>query len=140
MKITSYITGSFIRAFFLALASALVGNVLLTFVGRMVSVPPETFGPYMYSIVIGLTVLGIFAAAVVYIALRSWYGDRAKADRSFIIVSVIALIVSMYPDLAMPWSTDPDQIGWTYGIIANLMLMHVVAALPVMYFFTHAKE
>lgn len=117
-----------------------VANLALAYIGWQVSMPPATFGPYQTGPVVGLTVLGVVGAGVVYLLMRRWYKDTnlAVVNRRFIILSLVVLIVSFYPDIAMPWSTDADQVGWTYGIIANLMLMHVVAGVPVMYYFTKA--
>lgn len=123
---------------FVAVVTSIV-NELLALIGKAVSQPPATFGPYMATSVIGLTLVGVLAAAAVYVGMRYWWPNKAQADRYFIILSIVVLIVSFYPDIALPWSTDPDEIGWTYGIIVNLMLMHVVAALPVMYYFTRAE-
>jgi|GEM_PF-3080521 len=117
-----------------AVVSSII-NLALAVVGKMISQPPVTFGPYMTGPVIGLTVLGVVAAGVTFVAMHSWYTDTKKANKHFIILSVLVLIASFYPDVAMPWSTDPDQVGWTYGIMANLMLMHVVTAALVIYYF-----
>jgi uncharacterized membrane protein len=114
---------------------ACIGNVVLTYLGRMLSMPPETFGPYMYSSVIGLTLGGVVAAAVVYYLVRRHIPDTVRANRYFLWLSWVVLIVSFYPDVAIQWSTDADQAGWSYGIIANLMLMHVLAGGLVMYYF-----
>ena len=131
---------SFIKTAVWVAAISCVGNILLTVAGKILSNPPETFGPYMYSSVIGLTLMGVVAAAIVYAAMRRYIADTAKANRWFIILSVVVLIASFYPDVALPWSTDADQVGWTYGIMANLMLMHVVAAVPVIYYFTRSSK
>lgn len=119
--------------------ASVFGNMILAIVGRVVSMPPETFAPYMYSNVIGLTVGGVFAAAAVYYFMRRKYADAVRADRHFLILSIIVLFGSFYPDVVIPWETDPDDVGWTYGIIANLMLMHIVAGGLVMYYFTRKK-
>lgn len=115
-------------------------NIALLIIGRILSAPPETFGPYMYSTVIGLTVLGIIAAAGVYIGIRKLYPDIARANKYFIIISIITLLVSFYPDIMLPYSNEPDDVGWTYGIIANLMLMHIPPAVFVMFFFTRRPQ
>ena len=122
-----------------ALASTLI-NIALTYVGRMISSPPTAFGPYMYSSVIILTVVGVVAAGVVYIAMRKYFADVARANYLFLILSAIVLVVSFYPDVMLPYSTDSDQVGWTYGIMANLILMHVVAAVLVMYYFVRPER
>lgn len=124
----------------LALVVAEIANIVLLVIGRAASMPPVGFGPYMYSSVLDLTALGVVAAVIGYVIARWWFGDNvAKANRWYLIVALILLILSFYPDIAMPWSTDPDQIGWTYGIMANLMLMHVTTFAPVAYYFTRRR-
>ena len=88
---------------------------------------------------IGLTVLGIVAAAVVYYVMRLKYTDAVKANKHFLIISWIVLILSFVPDILIPWMPDADLVGWTYVVIANLMLMHVVAGGLVMYYFTRRE-
>ena len=138
MKNTVNLTDLAKKIVLVAVASSVI-NVILAVVGKMISQPPATFGPYMTGPVVGLTVLGVIAAGFTFAAMRAWYTDTKKANKHFIILSVLVLIASFYPDVAMPWSTDADQVGWTYGIIANLMLMHVVAAALVIYYFPRVK-
>lgn len=126
------------RVALVAVASTII-NVLLGIIGKAVSTPPDTFGPYMISSIISLTIAGVVAAGIVYAAMRRYVADTAMANRYFIWLSLVVLVVSFYPDVAMPWSTDADQVGWTYGIMANLMLMHVVAGGLVMYYFTKSE-
>jgi hypothetical protein len=118
---------------------ATVINVLLGIIGKAVSAPPETFGPYMTSSIAFLTLVGTIGAGVVYAAMRAYFKDVAKTNHYFLWLSGILLVLSFYPDIALPWSPEPDDIGWTYGIIGNLMLMHVVAAGLVMYYFTRPE-
>lgn len=130
----------FIKTVLWVLALSVVGNIVLTAIGRLLSAPPDTFGPYAYGNVVGLTVAGVIAAALVYIAMRAAIRGPRKANRYFLILSVVVLIASFYPDIMLPYSPDPDDIGWTYGIIANLMLMHVLAGVVVMYYFTRVHR
>lgn len=118
---------------------SVIGNVILAILGRMVSDTPDTFGPYMYGPVIGLTVLGVFAAAVVYYVMRLKYTDALKANKYFLIISWIVLALSMIPDILIPWIPEADMVGWTIVVIANLMLMHVVAGGLVMHYFTRKE-
>lgn len=118
---------------------SVIGNVILAIVGRMVSDTPDTFGPYMYVPVIGLTVAGVVAAAVVYYIMRLKYADALKANKHFLIISWAVLILSFVPDILIPWLPDPDLVGWTIVVIINLMLMHVVAGGLVMYYFTRKE-
>ncbi len=124
----------FLPAVGLAIVGSVVGNVLLTMIGRKLSAPPETFGPYLYSSVIFLTVIGIILAGVVYALLRRKF-PVSQANNYFVVLSVVGLFASFYPDIMLPSSLEADDIGWTYGIIVNLMLMHVVAVACIIYFF-----
>ncbi|OHA78316.1 MAG: hypothetical protein A2V96_01050 [Candidatus Yonathbacteria bacterium RBG_16_43_6] len=118
---------------------SIIGNVILAILGRIASSTPDTFGPYMYGPVIGLTVAGVFAAAVVYYVMRLKYADAVKANKHFLIISWAVLVLSMVPDILIPWIPEADMVGWTYVVIANLMLMHVVAGGLVMYYFTRKE-
>lgn len=93
----------------------------------------------MYGPVIELTVLGVFAAAVVYYIMRLKYADALKANKHFLIISWIVLVLSFVPDILIPWIPEADMVGWTYVVIANLMLMHVVVEGLVMYYFTRKE-
>ena len=86
--------------------------------------------------VISLTVVGVIAAAIVYALMRIWIADTTRANSAYLLLSLVVLVGSFYPDVMLPYSPDPDQVGWTYGIMANLMLMHVVPAVLVMWAFT----
>ena len=133
-KSVSY--GSLVRWTSIVIVASLVVNTLLTYMGRIVSHPPLTFGPYEYMSVISLTVVGVIAAAIVYALMRIWIADTTRANSAYLLLSLVVLVGSFYPDVMLPYSPDPDQVGWTYGIMANLMLMHVVPAVLVMWAFT----
>ena len=120
---------------FVAVVSV-VANILLMLIGRALADVPTGFGPYQYGSISMLTLVGVIGAAVVYAAMRTWYGEEAKVNKYFTIFSVVLLIASFYPDVMLPWSSDPDQVGWNYVAMGVLMLMHVVAAGLVIYFFT----
>jgi hypothetical protein len=128
--------GSLAQSVALVAIVSVVINGILTFLGKVISMPPDTFGPYFYSRVILYTIVGVIGAGVVYTLMRWWYSDTAKANRHFIMLSLVLLVLSFYPDVVLPYSTDAEDAGWTYGIIMNLMLMHVVPACLVVYFYT----
>lgn len=92
---------------------SIIINLIFTAMGRAVSMPPETFGPYMYSTVATLTFVGIIAASIFYYSMRISIKDTAKVNKWFITLSVIVLIASFYPDVMLPYSPDTDDIGWT---------------------------
>lgn len=125
-----------IRRTFWVAAVASVGNSVLAFVGALVSRPPSTFAPYQYGNVIGLTVFAVAAAALVYALVRRNVANVVQANRFYTYTTLTVLVFSLYPNLLLPWSTDPAMLGWTYGIMVNLSLMHAVPAALVLYYFT----
>ena len=115
---------------------AVIANILLMLVGRSISDVPAGFGPYEYGSITMLTLVGVIGAAVVYAVMHAWYADVAKVNKHFTVLSVVILITSFYPDVMLPYSSDLDQVGWNYVAMGILMLMHVVAAVLVVHFFT----
>ena len=111
-------------------------NFVLLFLGKVLSAPSETFDPYWYSHVAFYTVVGVLTGALAYSILRMLISDVTRANKYFIILSTVILLISFHTDLLLVITTKPNYLGWTYVIIANLMLMHVVAAGLVMKFFT----
>ncbi len=127
---------SLVRRTFWTVVVACVCNSLLAFVGALLSRPPSTFAPYQYFNVIGLTSFAVVGAAVVYALVRRRIADTVRANRFFTYVTLVVLVFSLYPNLLLPWSTDPAMLGWTYGIMINLSLMHAATAALVLYYFT----
>ena len=88
--------GEFAKTVTLVAVLSSVVNAGLAFVGWQVSQPPATFSPYDYTMVVGLTILGVLAAAVVYYAMRRVY-QRAPItaiNRRFILLSVVLALSS----------------------------------------------
>jgi hypothetical protein len=71
--------------------------------------------------VIVSTLIGVIAAAIVYALVPS--------DRTFVIVAVIALVVSLAAPLSVSDEGDAAAVG-------TLMLMHVTTAVVVVLGFT----
>lgn len=128
-----------VRRMVLVAAISIVANLLLAAIGKNVSHTPSTFGPYMNTSIVQLTLLGVIGSGVVYGLMRKYLKDAAKANLYFVWLSIVLLVISFYPDVSMPWASDPDQVGWTYGVVANLMLMHLIAAVAAMYFYTRPE-
>lgn len=123
------------RTFWVAIL-ACVTNSVLAFFGALFSRPPSTFAPYQYFNVIGLTAFAVVGASVVYLLTRRNIPDVVRANRFFTYTTLAVLVFSLYPNLLLPWSTDPAMLGWTYGIMITLSLMHAVPAVLALYYFT----
>ena len=91
----------------------------------------------MYEPVIFLTILGVIAAAVVYVVIRTY---SQKHNHVFTIISYIALIASCIPDIMLPYSPDADNAGATPFVVTVLILMHVATGLLVIYGFTKSTK
>ena len=65
---------------------------------------------------------GIVIAAVVFAALRRFVRD---ADRVYVRLAAVALVLSWIPDVALLVIHDP---GATVPAVASLMVMHALAA------------
>lgn len=108
-------------------------NVAILVIARATTGAPATFGPFMYSPVIILTILGVIGASIVYALIKKY---SQNPSRLFKIVSYVALVLSFIPDIQLPYSTDADNVGVTWVIVALLIVMHIVTALIVIRNFT----
>ncbi|MCX6754325.1 MAG: DUF6069 family protein [Candidatus Nomurabacteria bacterium] len=111
-----------------------VFNIVLLAIARPFANVPATFSPFQYLSVILFTVLSVITAMIVYMGILKFYPIFYK--KIFIWVSVISLIFSFIPDILMPYSKDIDDQGATFFVIVILMIMHVLTAGIVVYFFT----
>ena len=127
-----------IKVIKVALISAITNAVLLALVKPLSGVP-DTFSPFFYSNVIWFTILGVLAAAAVYVAW-GWLLPRRELNRDFTIIAWLALFISFIPDLMMPFSTDRDNIGATPFVVGILIVMHIIPAILVIHSFTGWKS
>ena len=114
----------------LAAAVAAVANVALYFIADALGAFPDTvqlpngqaLGP---GPVIGVTIMGVVAAAIVFAVLGRF---SARPIRLFRIVALVALVLSFAPTFGIA--------GAGAAYIGSLLLMHVIAALAAVGFFT----
>jgi hypothetical protein len=92
--------------------------------GRSVLAVPADFEPY-HGTVAPYTVGGVVLAGIAY-----WLVVRftRNARRNYIVLSVIALVLSYIPDALLYVWSDP---GATIPAVASLMAMHTAAAVIV---------
>lgn len=105
----------------LVAVAAVVVNVLVRAIAIALSDIPDDFEHLALRAVIVSTLVGVLAAAVVYALIRN--------DRTFVIVAVIALVVSLAAPLSVSDEGDAAAVG-------TLMLMHVSTAAIVVVSFT----
>jgi hypothetical protein len=128
------ITAPFTKVLIKTILLSVIANVVLLLIVRPIANAPTTFSPFMYSPVIILTVFGVIGAGIVYLIIKRLWPTRV--NKIFVIVSVIALLLSLIPDLQLPYSQDADNLGATWFIVNMLMLMHVLTAGIVVWLFT----
>lgn len=104
-----------------ALVIAVPVNLAIeAFARQAFAVPPE-FPPFQGTVA-PYTAGGVILAGVVYAALRRFVRD---ADRVFVWVAIVTLVLSWIPDVALLFINEP---GATVPGVAALMVMHAVAA------------
>jgi hypothetical protein len=121
----------FLKSFLLALIGSIVANLILLFVLK-----PFVINPAMplHSLSVGpvaaLTAIGTIGATIVYAILRAF---MARPNKAFIWLSVIVLLISLIPDYLIIGSTTGPFAGATLPSALTLMLMHVAAALIIVW-------
>ena len=108
----------------LAAAIATIGELAIQEFGRSVLAVPPDFEPY-HGTVAPYTIGGVVLAGIAY-----WLVVRftRNALRNYVILSLIALVLSWIPDVLLYVWRDP---GATTPAIASLMVMHAFAAAVV---------
>lgn len=120
---------NFIKAILYIVVASTAINVLLAMLGKNLSHVPNTFVPYNVSSIISANIMGIVGATIVYCLFVSFIKDSKKANKAYLWLSIVVLVLSFIPDINLPKSTDPETLDWTsYSTVWNLMLMHVVTA------------
>ena len=104
----------------IAAVAAVAVNVLVRAIAVALFDIPDSFEHIELRAVVVSTLFGVIAAAVVYAVIRN--------DRTFTIVAVIALVLS----LAAPLSLGFDETA----AVCTLVLMHVLTAAIVIVTFT----
>jgi len=109
----------------LAAVVAVVANVLLRALAVAVFDIPDAFEHLALRAVIISTLVGVIAAGVVYAVIARFAKDPA---RTFTIVAVAALLLSLLAPLSVGLEDPPEYPGTDAGSIGTMMAMHVVAA------------
>lgn len=104
---------------------ATVANVVLRALAIAVFDIPDAFEHLALRAVIVSTVAGVLAAGVVYAIIAR---VSRTPDRTFAIVAIVALVLSLIAPLTVGLEDPPEYPGTDAASVGTLMAMHVVAA------------
>jgi hypothetical protein len=121
----------FLTSALVAIVGAVVANLIVLYaIGPFVNNPAMPLHALSFPTVTMLTVIGAIGAVIVYAVLRMFL---QKPNTPFIWVSVIVLLVSFIPDYMIIGQTTGPFAGGTLPNALVLMLMHVVAAIIIVW-------
>lgn len=119
------------KAFLVALiGSVAVNAAVVSILGPVVNNPTMPLMALTLMPVVMFTVIGTIGATIVYAIMRAMMADPKKA---FIWVSAVVLIVSFIPDYLIIGKTSGPFAGGTLPEALVLMLLHVVAAVIIVW-------
>ena len=109
----------------IAAVAAVVANVVVRALGIELFDIPDEFEHLALRAVILSTLIGVVAAGLVYAVIARF---AARPDRTFTIVAVVALLLSLLAPLMVGLEDPPEYPGTDAGSVGTMMAMHVVAA------------
>jgi glucose dehydrogenase len=109
----------------IAAVAAVIANVLVRAIAIALFDIPSEFEHLALRAVIVSTLVGVIAAGLVYAVIARRAADPA---RTFTIVAVVALVLSLLAPLSVGLQDPPEYPGTDAGSIGTMMFMHVVAA------------
>ncbi len=126
----------------LTIAAAIVANLVARFLVELVVPLPAEFPPLAYWAIALFTLLGVGLGVLVYALIGRFL---ARPNRVFTIVAVVALVLSVIPNLQM--LSNPAAVPLPPGTPAptptaalTLMLFHVIAASVTIWMLTQRKS
>ncbi len=109
----------------IAVVAAVVANVIVRALGIALFDIPDEFEHLALRAVIVSTLFGVLAAGAAYAVIARL---AAGPDRTFTIVAVVALLLSLLAPLMVGLEDPPEYPGTDAGSVGTMMAMHVVAA------------
>lgn len=109
----------------IAVVVAVVANVIVRALGIALFDIPDEFEHLALRAVIVSTLVGVLAAGLVYALIARRATDP---DRTFTVVAVVALLLSLLAPLMVGLEDPPEYPGTDAGSVGTMMAMHVVAA------------
>ena len=117
----------------LAAVAAVVVNVLVRALAIALFDIPEAFEHLALRAVIVSTLVGVIAAGLVFAIVKR---RAANPVRTFTIIAVVALVLSLAAPLSVGLQDPPEYPGTDAAAVGTLMLMHVLTAAIVVYVFS----
>jgi hypothetical protein len=108
----------------IALVIAVPLNLAIEAVARQAFAVSPKFEPFQGTVA-PYTAGGLVLAGITYAVVQRFFRD---ADRFYIRLAIVALVLSWVPDIALLFINEP---GATVSAVASLMVMHAVAAAVV---------
>jgi hypothetical protein len=111
-----------------AIGASVAANLVIRWLGLLLVNVPEDFLPLAtWQPVVIFTTIFISIATVVWWAVTRW---SSNPERTYKVIAVIALILSLIPDLVMLISPGSMPMGTaTLGAVMILVTMHIVSAI-----------
>jgi hypothetical protein len=110
----------------IATVAAVVANLVLRALAvAVLDIPQPEFEPLQARAVAVSTAGGVIAAGVVYAIVERFARDPR---RTFLIVAVIALVLSLWAPISLGLADPPENPGTDAGSVGTLIAMHVLAA------------
>ena len=110
----------------IAAVAAVVANLVLRALAvAVLDIPQPEFEPLQARAVAISTAGGVVAAGVVYAIVERFARDPR---RTFLVVAVIALVLSLWAPLSLGLADPPENPGTDAGSVGTLIAMHVLAA------------
>ena len=110
----------------IAAVAAVVANLVVRALAvAVLDIPQPEFEPLQARAVAVSTAAGVVAAGVVYAIVERFARDPR---RTFIIVAVIALVLSLWAPISLGLADPPENPGTDAGSVGTLIAMHVLAA------------
>lgn len=120
----------------IAIVAASVANVIVGWLGKLILPVDPSFAPLAsWQPAVVLTSILLVLATIVFLVINAF---ATSPVRIFNIVALVALIISLIPDVLMLFSSEPlPNLGTpTWGAAVILMVQHVVAYLITVWAFT----
>ena len=119
----------------LAAVAAVVVNIVVRALAIALFDIPDAFEHLALRAVIVSTLAGVIAAALVFAIIERLARDPV---RTFTIVAVVALVVSLAAPLSVGLQDPPEYPGTDAASVGTLMLLHLTTAAIVIAIFSRA--
>jgi len=118
----------------LTISAATMANLIVRAIAFALLPLSATFAPLAWQSVILFTVVGVALACGVYALVRRF---SRRAVRVYTLIAVIALLISLIPDVLILSNPVAFEADTTMPEVAVMMVCHAVAAIVSIVMLTH---